>query len=479
MTPMVLGTLVLSLVAAPMAVAAPAAATAAITTHAPIPAAVARDPGDSLYRAAREALNNGDYTRAAQLFHEVAQRYPRSALVPDAIYYEAFARYRSGGGDELQRARTLLTSLRANYPGYAGRSDASALATRVCGELARQGDATCAASIASEAARAASASASASASAIASAAASATSAVSAMGAASAASDSCASMNEDRVAALNALLQMSVEQAQPLLEKVLARRDACSGVLRRQAVFLVSQKRSPETIDVLLRVAQHDPDPKVREQAVFWLSQVPGDRTVTTLNDILTTSTDPGIRDKAIFALSQSHAPRAEQILRDYATNDAAPTEMREKAIFWLGQRPGGETTTFLQSLYSRLTNEQLKDRTLFALSQQRGAGAPWLLQRAQDRKETVEARKKALFYAGQAGATTEQLSRMYDSMSDDALREQMIFVLSQRRDPAAVDKLMSIARSDRSPEARKRAMFWLGQSHDPRVTKFLNEVIDR
>lgn len=473
MTPTVLGTLVLSLVAAPMAVAGPAAATAAaITTHATIPVAVARDPGDSLYRAAREALNNGDYTRAAQLFHEVAQRYPKSALVPDAIYYEAFARYRSGGGDELQRARTLLTSLRTNYPSYAGRSDASALATRVCGELARQGDATCAASIASEAARAASASASAAASALAS-------APSAMGAMGAASDSCASMNEDRVAALNALLQMSAEQAQPLLEKVLARRDACSGALRRQAVFLVSQKRSPEAIDVLVRVAQHDPDPKVREQAVFWLSQVPGDRTITTLNDILTTSTDPGIRDKAIFALSQSHAPRAEQILRDYAVNDAAPTEMREKAIFWLGQRPGGETTTFLQSLYSRLTNEQLKDRTLFALSQQRGAGAPWLLQRAQDRKESVEARKKALFYAGQAGATTEQLSRIYDSMSDDALRDQMIFVLSQRRDPAAVDKLMSIARSDKSPEARKRAMFWLGQSHDPRVTKFLNEVIDR
>ncbi|HEV2643433.1 MAG TPA: hypothetical protein VGT98_12030, partial [Candidatus Elarobacter sp.] len=61
----------------------------------------------------------------------------------------------------------------------------------------------------------------------------------------------------------------------------------------------------------------------------------------------------------------------------------------------------------------------------------------------------------------------------------DALREQMIFVLSQRRDAAATDKLMSIARGDRNAEARKRAMFWLSQSHDPRATKFLTEMIDR
>ncbi|HEV2641803.1 MAG TPA: HEAT repeat domain-containing protein, partial [Candidatus Elarobacter sp.] len=416
MKPIFFGTFVLSLAAAPMAVAAPAtaAATPVIAT-----VAVTRDPGDSLYRAAREALNGGDYERAAQLFHEVAQKYPKSALVPDAMYYEAFARYRSGGSDELQRARTLLASLRTSFPGYGGRNDVSTLATRVCGELARQGDATCAATIASQAAVAASASAAP----VASAAASAS-------AVRASSDSCAAMNEDRLAALNALLQMDAEQAQPILQKVLARRDACSSPLRRQALFLVSQKRTPETVDMLVRVAQADPDPKVREQAVFWLSQVPGDRTVTTLNDILRTSTDPGIRDKAIFALSQTRSPRANQILRDYALDNSAPTEVREKAIFWLGQRPGPETTTFLQSLYSRVTSEQLKDRTLFALSQQRGAGATWLLQRAEDPKESIEVRKKALFYAGQTGVTTEQLTKLYDSMTVDALREQMIFVLS-------------------------------------------------
>ena len=59
------------------------------------------------------------------------------------------------------------------------------------------------------------------------------------------------------------------------------------------------------------------------------------------------------------------------------------------------------------------------------------------------------------------------------------MKEQMIFVLSQRRDGKALDKLMSIARNDPDREMRKKAMFWLGQSHDPRVSSFLADIINR
>ena len=59
------------------------------------------------------------------------------------------------------------------------------------------------------------------------------------------------------------------------------------------------------------------------------------------------------------------------------------------------------------------------------------------------------------------------------------LREQMIFVLSQRKDPAATDKLFAIARSDKDNAARQRAIFWLGQSHDPRAVQLLSELINK
>jgi hypothetical protein len=88
-------------------------------------------------------------------------------------------------------------------------------------------------------------------------------------------------------------------------------------------------------------------------------------------------------------------------------------------------------------------------------------------------------RKKALFWAGQSSNSSASLVSMYDRMRESEMKEQMIFVLSQRHDREALDKLMSIARNDPDREMRRKAMFWLGQSKDPRVTAFLADIITR
>lgn len=468
-------------IGAPIASPVAPAAIAAVT--------IARDPADSLYKAAREALANGDYDRAARLFHDVAAQYPKSALVPDAMYYEAFARYRNGASGDLEQARALLDAVRVRYPSYAGRAEANALATRVCGVLAQQGDAACAASITAEAQATGVAAQATMAEAQTTAAEAQATAAEAQATAAGAmrharSDDqvpgCGSGDDDRVAALNALLQMDADRAMPILDKVLARRDACSAPLRRKAVFLVSQKQTPQTVDVLLRVAQNDPDPRVREQAVFWLSQVPGDRTVTVLSDILRKSSDPAIRDKAIFALSQSRSDRARQLLREYATDASAPVALREKAIFWMGQDQAAGTSEYLESLYTKLSDPALREKALFALSQRHDAAtSAWLLDLAKRTSEPLELRKKALFFASESGASTAQIASLYDALPAGPMREQAVFALSQRRDPAAVDKLIAIARSDKDPEARKKAIFWLGQSRDPRAAQYLSELIDK
>src|SRR5207248_1528112 len=162
-------------------------------------------------------------------------------------------------------------------------------------------------------------------------------------------------------------------------------------------------------------AQHDPDPEVRQQAVFWLSQVPTDRAVAMLDSILRSTGDAELREKALFALSQQHSPRAGQILRTYAENANAPSEAREKAIFWLGQT-GGDLT---------------------------------------------------------------QLSGLYERMQNREMKEQLIFVYSQRHEAAAVDRLIQIAKSEQDKELRKKAIFWLGQSHDPRAAQVLLEIINQ
>ncbi|HET9985298.1 MAG TPA: HEAT repeat domain-containing protein [Longimicrobiales bacterium] len=420
----------------------------------PPPAWRQGDPADSLYRSARQALNGGDYQRAAELFAAVASRYPRSAYAPDALYWQAFALYRSGGSGELRSALSALEVQGTRYPNAGTRGDAETLATRINGELARRGDAEAAGRVTQRADDAGKA-----------------------------RQGCPSEDDEsdmRIAALNALLQMSADQAMPILRQVLARRDACSAALRRKAVFLVSQKRTPETAAILMRTVREDPDVDVRGQAVFWLSQVSGDEAVDALQDVLRSTTDREVQEKALFALSQHHSEKAAAALRGYALSDAAAPELRAKAVFWIGQSRSPQNAQFLRDLFARTRDADLKERILFSLSQMgREMNGKWLMDVAMGSDQPVEIRKKALFWAAQGGAPAADLVALYDRSTDREIKEQLIFAYSQRRDPAFIDKMIDLARNEKDPQLRKKAIFWLSQSKDPRAVQVLQEIINR
>jgi TolA-binding protein len=419
--------------------------------HAGPPAgAFAQDPADALYRTGRDELNRNNYTKAAASFAQIITRYPKSAYTPDAYYWQAFSLYRIGGESELKTARALLQKQRSSFGRAATvtSGEAASLLARINGQLAQQGDAESGERVRVLAENA--------------------------------TQGCPDDGEDevRTAALNAFLNMNSEQALPMLKQILARKDACSAKLREKAVFLVSQKRGAEVEDILVSTARQDPNSRVREQAVFWLSQVPSDRALGYLEDILKNSNDERVADKAIFAISQHNSSRASQMLRDYAMNANADAKLREKSIFWLGQRRGNENAQFLKDLYARERDAKLKEKIIFALSQQRG-NESWLMDIALNENESIEMRKKALFWAGQSRSTSlTQLTGLYDRMSNRDMKEQLIFVYSQRHEREAVDKLMDIARRETDRELRKKAVFWLGQSKDPRAAEFLMQLIN-
>jgi HEAT repeat protein len=442
------------------------------------------DPADSLYRRARETLNRREYRVAADLFAQIPARFPRSGYAADALYWQAFALYRAGGERDLRTALAALRQQKERFPKAATKGDAATLERRIQGELAQRGDPDAAEAVA--------------------AAAEAAVGVPPVppvpplppvppvppihptppmpgGMRPHRDGRCAEDDDDmKVAALNALLQMDEARARPVLRRVLARRDTASVCLRRKAVFLVAQQQADGTEDLLLESVRTDPDPEVQQQAVFWLSQVGTDRAVNALDSILRFSKDPKIQDKAVFALSQHDSPRAQQALRVYAERAEVPEAAREKAIFWLGQNGSAENATFLRSLYGRLKSDDLKKKVVFSLSQMGGPeNGKWLLGLARDSSQGIEMRKQALFWAGQAGVPIEQLTALYANVADQAMREQLIFVYSQRDEPAALDKLIDIARHDPNPELRKRALFWLGQSEDSRAVQVLQEIIEQ
>jgi len=63
-------------------------------------------------------------------------------------------------------------------------------------------------------------------------------------------------------------------------------------------------------------------------------------------------------------------------------------------------------------------------------------------------------------------------------MQNREMKEQLIFVYSQRHEAAALDQLIRIAKTEHDKELRKKAIFWLGQSDDPRAAQVLLEIIN-
>jgi len=444
-----------------------------------------QDPADGLYRQAREALNRSEYTRAIELFGQIRARYPRSAHTPDAYYWEAFAQQRRGTAESLHQALDLLAQQAERHANAATRQDARSLQIRIESALASRGDAASAAAMFERGAmiapptpptpptpgappvpRAAPTP--------------PTPPVAPIR--GQASTRCAGEDEEQVMVLNGLMNMDAERAVPLLERVMARRDAASTCLRRRAVFLLSQKPTARTETMLLDAARSDPDAEVREQAIFWLGQTNSPRAAAAIDSILRTSTDPKIQVRALFALAQGDAATAGPVLRRYATRSDVNREVRDQAVFWLGQTGTAEDTRFLQDLYRREEDAGIKERILFSVAQNDGARetiGPWLAAIAANRQEPIALRKNAIFWSGQTGAPLTDLIRAYDQMPEPEMKDQVLFVLSQRPEREATDKLIAIARTDPDTKRKTQALFWLGQRNDPRAQELFLEILER
>jgi len=413
------------------------------------------DTADSLYRAGREAINRSEFRRAAALFAEISAKYPRSEYAPDAPYWRAFALYKAGRDDDLRGALASLATQKSRFPKAKTIPDAEALAIRIRGVLAQQGDVNAAEEVSKAASK--------------------------KGTCGSGDDN---DNDIRAAAMNALLQMDAQAALPIIKQVLQKRDECSAALREKAVFLLSQKQSSETEDLLIDIIRNDPSRSVREQAVFWLGQVHTDKAAAALEEIATSSSDMALREKAIFALHEQGSARAANLLRRFAEGSDTPESVREQAIFWLGQRRSAENAEFLRSLFDKLgkgeRNDDMKKKVLFSLSQMRGFGNDrWLLNIGLDTSHSEDVRGHALWTAGQAGISGADLVSVYDKLKDDEVKEKLIWVLSESRDRVATDKLVDIARKDPDREMRKKAIFWLGQKNDPRVQQILLDILTK
>ena len=104
---------------------------------------------------------------------------------------------------------------------------------------------------------------------------------------------------------------------------------------------------------------------------------------------------------------------------------------------------------------------------------------PWkfFLKLARDENRPAEFKRTVMMWL--SNAVSEHLGILDDAArsDEDEMRDQAVFVLSQRPKAEGVPALIDVARTSSHPSARKTALYWLGQSGDPRAVDVYAELL--
>jgi hypothetical protein len=146
----------------------------------------------------------------------------------------------------------------------------------------------------------------------------------------------------------------------------------------------------------------------------------------------------------------------------------------------LGLVPAREAADLLLGLAPRVGDDDGGELVTAATLADSVVVWPQLLRMARDTRVREETRRQAVFWLGQAAG--DQATKGLDSIAADGggeieIRKQAVFALSQRPADEGVPVLIRIARTNRNPELRKTALFWLGQSEDPRALTLFEEIL--
>ena len=148
----------------------------------------------------------------------------------------------------------------------------------------------------------------------------------------------------------------------------------------------------------------------------------------------------------------------------------------------LGMIGTKDATTYLLGLASRDESRASEKAIFAAILADSVTIWPDLLKIAKNQEVSRKVRRSAVFWLGQAAedAATRGLTELVDDKSADReVRETAVFALSQRPHDEGVPALIKIAKQNPDPELRRKAIFWLGQSEDPRALSLFEELLTK
>ncbi len=115
-----------------------------------------------------------------------------------------------------------------------------------------------------------------------------------------------------------------------------------------------------------------------------------------------------------------------------------------------------------------------------ALGMHEGAAASRALVAIARTHPMSNTRNDAIFWLSQRAGDQFAAAAILEAIDRDPdtdVKKRAVFALSQLPKDESIPKLIDVAKSNKNAAVRQQAMFWLGQSNDPRALKFFEDVL--
>ena len=225
----------------------------------------------------------------------------------------------------------------------------------------------------------------------------------------------------------------------------------------------------------LRVASPDCRFDAGGLPFHWLTGVPPAESIAWLKTQISEKSP----DRALSAIAEHAGPAAQQALEEL-TASTQTEHIRSKAAFWLGSSRGAQGVAALKRMLANDASPNVREQVVFALSLSKEPEAIAIMIDAAKNDRTPRVRSKALFWLAQKAANKAAEDAIRNATLNDpdrSVKEQAVFALKQLPANQGIPLLIDVAKNNPDSAIRKKAIFWLGESNDPRALDYFANVL--
>jgi HEAT repeat protein len=193
------------------------------------------------------------------------------------------------------------------------------------------------------------------------------------------------------------------------------------------------------------------DEEMKLMAINVLINTDAERAVPLLEKILKSASSPRLKDKALFVLSQSRAPKAQQLLVSIAKGGSNP-DLQLSALNYIGMSGNKDAAANIAEVYKSSRDMAVKKKALNGLMIAHASDALMTIARTE---QDADLRKEAINYL----AILHENAKLAELYQAGIARESVVDSLFLTGD---VNKVLDIARTEKDPKLRSKAIHSLG-----------------